>query len=216
MATTILLIRHGQTDWNASGRWQGHLDIPLNSRGIAQSEALGRRLSGRPVIALYSSDLQRAAMTAAILGRALDVIPIMDPTWRERHGGSFQGLTFAEVRETYPAEFEAMRISGAAPPGGESDATLFRRVLEGYDRLVRRHHDEMVAVVSHGGTLNALISSILGFPAGQRARITLRGNTGLSTVEADEHGVRLVGLNDISHLEPWSPFWSGAGAQPSP
>ena len=91
MNTTIILIRHGLTDWNEEGRWQGNEDIPLNTTGIAQAQALGRRLASWPIESLYSSDLRRAAQTAAILGEAVDLQPIHDPSWRERDVGAFQG-----------------------------------------------------------------------------------------------------------------------------
>src|SRR5210317_401562 len=108
MTTTIILIRHGLTDWNKEGRWQGNEDIPLNDTGIAQAEALGKRLANWPIEALYSSDLKRAAQTAAILGAAVDLQPIHDRCWRERDVGAFQGLTWEEIAIQYPNEFQEM------------------------------------------------------------------------------------------------------------
>ena len=85
--TTILLVRHGQTAWNANGRWQGHADVPLNETGRGQAEAIAQRLAGQmewEISALYASDLERAAKTAVIIGNAIGHTPIFDPIWRER------------------------------------------------------------------------------------------------------------------------------------
>lgn len=200
MKTTILFIRHGQTDWNVARRWQGHEDRPLNEAGLAQAQALARRLASWPIRAIYSSDLRRATATADVLGQALGLQPIYDPAWRERHVGDFQGLTDEEVRNHFAHIIE--REHGIMnPPNGEQYHLVRMRVAAAFQRLVERHENEMVAVVSHGGTLNAVISHILGIPENRYGRISLRGNTGLSIVEVSHLGPRLVLLNDTSHLE---------------
>lgn len=202
MNTTILLIRHGQTEWNANGRWQGHADIPLNDTGIAQAEALARRLATWPIQTLYSSDLKRAAKTAEILSSSLKLPPIIDPLWRERHVGAFEGLTGLEAREKFPDVWLDIDRSGVVdPPNGETTQALHERMARAYEQTVVRHSGEMVAVVSHGGTIHALAAHILGIPWHQESRVSFRGNTGLSIVEVNHRGPRLVLLNDTSHLE---------------
>jgi broad specificity phosphatase PhoE len=196
-----MLIRHGQTDWNAEHRWQGHSDVPLNQVGVTQATSLAKRLAGRPINAVYSSDLKRAAMTAEILGRSLNLEPILDAAWRERDVGAFAGLTNAQVQAAYPEEWEAMRQGRINPPGGEPYTQLSRRVTRAYERLLVEHYEGEVAVVSHGGALYTLISFILGFGADRIGRFSLNGNTGLSIIEVEEHGPRLTLLNDTCHLD---------------
>jgi len=198
-ATTVLLIRHGQTDWNAESRWQGHADIPLNATGKAQAHALAQRLAGWPVKALYSSDLKRAAMTADILADALNLKPVLDIVWRERDVGDFQGLTNAELKQSFADHWVGMRNGVFNPPNGEPFQQLQARVTKAFDELLARHAGEMAAVVTHGGALHTLISHILGI-SGSYGRFSLSGNTGLSIVEQGERGVRLVLLNDTCHL----------------
>ncbi len=203
MTTTIILIRHGLTDWNEEGRWQGHEDIPLNDTGIAQAQALGRRLANWPIHTLYSSDLKRAAKTAAILGEAMDLQPIHDPSWRERDVGAFQGLTWEEIAIQYPNEFPGMRAGIIDPPHGEDNKALYNRAVTAFSTLATRHAGQMVAAVSHGGFLHTMLLHILGLPVGEYGRLSLRGNTGISIVEISNGHSRLSRLNDTSHLESY-------------
>jgi len=200
MDTTILLIRHGQTDWNVARRWQGHLDIPLNKEGINQARALAQRLESRQVSAIYSSDLKRAAMTADILGHALNLEPIYTPVWRERHVGDFAGLTNAEIQGKLPEAWKEMQKGLLNPPGGEKYVDLYQRVVRGFKQILEGHKDETVAIVSHGGALMTLISHVLGLGVDQYGRFSLAGNTGLSIVQVNDHGPRLTLLNDTCHL----------------
>lgn len=201
LETKVLLIRHGETDWNHSGRWQGHTDIPLNDTGRAQARALAKRLSSWPIRAIYSSDLQRAAQTAEILGETLGLAPTLEPALRERNGGVFEGLTASQLQASHQQALLCMREKGAAPPGGESALEVANRITGAFDTILSQHQGELLAIVSHGGALISLISHILGFPAGERAHLTVAGNTGLSVVTVDEYGSRLTLLNDTSHLE---------------
>ncbi len=203
MNTTIILIRHGLTDWNEEGRWQGHLDIPLNTTGLAQAEALGRRLASWPIETLYSSDLQRAAKTAAVLGSAVGLEPIHDPIWRERDVGAFQGLTWQEIEMQYPVEYQDMRAGRIDPPNGEDNQALHARAVSAFSSLVTRHEGQMVAAVSHGGFLHTMLLHILGLPVGDYGRLSLRGNTGINIVEISSGQTRLSRLNDTAHLEQY-------------
>ncbi len=201
MTTTILLIRHGQTDWNAAGRWQGHRDVPLNEMGQAQAKALAQRLADWPIRAVYSSDLKRAAMTAVPIAAALNQEPIFDPLWRERDVGDFGGLTSDEARAAFPAVWAAMKNGVLNPPNGEGNLELRARAAAAYEKVWTQHEDEMVAVVSHGGTLANVISHVLEIPADSYGRFRLSGNAGLSIVSINEkYGHHLALLNDTSHL----------------
>lgn len=201
--TTVLLIRHGQTSWNAAGRWQGHTDVPLNEVGREQARLLANRLVEWPIAALYSSDLKRAAETAAIVGEALEMEPVQDQVWRERHVGAFQGLTGEEIAEKHPEVWATLqRGVFVVPPGGESLEALYERATEALERVLQRHQGEFVVVISHGGMMRTLIAHVLQLPPGRDPRISLRGNTGISIIEKEKKRPPiLVRLNDTGHLE---------------
>lgn len=197
----ILLIRHGQTDWNLDRRLQGHQDVPLNSAGLQQARQLARRLAADPIDAIYCSDLRRAAETAEILGQTHSLTPTSDKIWRERDVGQFQGLTVDEITARYPQAWDQLSDGIVNPPGGENSTALFARAEKAYLGLLGRHVEETVAVVSHGGTLSAVIAFVLGTGVGTLGRFSLRGNTGISVVEVGKRGPRLTLLNDTCHLE---------------
>ena len=200
--TTILLIRHGETDWNAAGRWQGHSDIPLNDNGRRQSQALAQRLAAWPIQALYTSDLKRAKETADIIAHSHEITPVLDAALRERYGGFFQGLTGEEIRSTYAAQWK-MLIEGHDLEGIESNTAAQERIWHAFEKITATHQGEMIAFVSHGATLGLLIAKALGFTLAQRPRFTMRQNTGLSIIELDDNGPLVTLLNDASHLNNW-------------
>lgn len=202
MTTTLLLIRHGVTDWNIAKKWQGYADIPLNETGQEQAVALSKRLAKWPIQAVISSDLQRCVQTAVPLAAAHNLPPIFDPIWRERDVGDFAGLTGKEVRARYPELWANAPTGMVDPPNGETFPDLRRRALAGYEKVLAHYEGQMVAVVSHGGTLHTLIREVIGLNGTQYGRFSLRGNTGLSIIEVTEHGPYLTRLNDTSHLEP--------------
>lgn len=200
--TTILLIRHGETDWNAEGRWQGHTDIPLNETGRRQARLLAQRLRDWPISAIYCSDLQRAYETAAIIAQQVGLECIVDDVWRERDNGQFAGLTSLDIRERHPEIWARMKQGFVEVPGGESTNALFRRVRSGFEKLVRQHSREIVAVVTHGGVLRAIVAHVLDLPLEEAVRVRVGRNTGLSIVTVHpERWPVLERLNDIAHLE---------------
>lgn len=200
MKTSLLVIRHGETDWNLSGRWQGHSDIPLNKNGLVQAQKLANRLSSWPIQAVYSSDLKRAAQTAAILAQEHGLEPTYDVAWRERNGGHFEGFTSAEFNQINSASIAQMSDKNWSPPGGETNVQVAQRVLDAYHRIITLHEGQMVAIISHGGAMITLLSSILGFPLGERAQLWVSSNTGINVIEVGERGAFLVRLNDDHHL----------------
>jgi broad specificity phosphatase PhoE len=149
MATRIILVRHGETDWNAERRWQGHSDRPLNEAGRRQAEELAARLDGAPIDAVYSSDLLRAHETARLLAepRGLEVVVV--PGLRERRFGSWEGLQDVEVERRFPG------VHG--PPDGETRQEMTRRVLESLETIAAANPGRTVLVVSHGGPIKALL-----------------------------------------------------------
>jgi broad specificity phosphatase PhoE len=199
--TTLLLIRHGQTDHNAAGRWQGHLDVPLNEKGQAQAQALAQRLADWPIEAVYSSDLQRAMQTAVAIATPHTLQPTFDPIWRERDVGAFQSLNSQEIQTKFPAVWADMLKTGVLnPPNGEHQTSLRERAERALAQVLSQHEGQMIAIVSHGALLNGLISNVLGIPRERFGRFRLNGNTGLSIVENNSRGPVLTLLNDTSHL----------------
>lgn len=152
--TLLFLARHGETDWNRDGRVQGHSDAPLNETGREQARQLARKLAGEPIAAVYSSDLQRARDTAAAVADAA-ALPVRTLTeLREKHFGTWEGLTDAEILERFPT---ARRGRWG---DGETREQLETRVLSALREIAGRHEGETVLVVSHGGPLRAVQRAI--------------------------------------------------------
>jgi broad specificity phosphatase PhoE len=144
--TRALLLRHGQSEWNAVGRWQGQADPPLSDLGRRQAWEAARAIG--VVDAIYASDLQRAAETAAIIAGEIGVGPvILDPDLRERDAGEYSGLTRAEIEERFPGYLDDHR----RPPGWEPDEHLLARALRALERMARDVPGADVLVVTHGG-----------------------------------------------------------------
>lgn len=155
--TRLCLVRHGETDWNAERRLQGHIDIPLNATGVAQAAAAANALPGATFSACYSSDLLRALHTAQAACRALGLEARTLPALRERHYGHFQGLTYHEAASRHAddyARFEARDPDFAFPGGGESLRGFAERIQACLTDIVARHPGETVLVVTHGGVLD--------------------------------------------------------------
>jgi broad specificity phosphatase PhoE len=160
--TTILLARHGETDWNREKRWQGLADPPLNERGREQARALAERLEPVPFTAIYASDLRRASETARLVaeGRGLGVTTM--PELREIDVGSWTGLTQAEVQERFPDAYAGLRArTGRGWEDGETFGELAQRVLNALRRIAREHHDP-VLVVTHSGPIRTVQAHALG------------------------------------------------------
>jgi broad specificity phosphatase PhoE len=197
----ILLIRHGETDWNAEGRWQGFASTELNSVGRAQAAALAAFLAQRPISAIYSSDLPRTWQTALPLARALGLQPQADPRWREINLGRFQGLTRAEMLEQYPDEMTARSADmwGYTYPEGESRRDLQNRAYAAWQSVLKNTLDgHEVAIVSHGGTIKTLLWKLFGEDdARLEAPIP---NTSITTLEAVDGAYLLRAVGEIPHL----------------
>lgn len=153
--TRLILIRHGETDWNVEGRWQGQADVPLNERGRRQAVALAEALRSVPIDALYSSDLARACLTAHEIGRVKGLPVRVDPRLREIHQGEWQGLLVREIEARYAGLFAERRRNplSVAPPGGETVAEAKRRVIQVLEEVAQEHPHETVLIVSHGFAL---------------------------------------------------------------
>jgi probable phosphoglycerate mutase len=200
--TTLILLRHGETEWNLSGRWQGQAaDTPLTELGRAQARIVAGRLRIYPIHAIYSSDLVRAFETAEIIGQALDVAPIAEPALRESDIGAWTGLTWDEIAARYPDEVAAMFAGQEVRRGGgESYGELQARLAAIAEGIAARHHGETVLLVSHGAALRSLVAHVLDASLAQMHRIAIGGNTALSVVQMRHGHLRLVSYNDTAHL----------------
>lgn len=165
-STILFAVRHGETEWNLAGKFQGHLDSPLTESGIQQAQALADDLAGRGIEALYSSDLGRAMQTAHIIGERLELPVHADECFRERRLGILQGMSKGEFREKYPNEWAAF-ASGEPDyevPGGESAKQLYTRCIERGIELAGRHVGQRILIVSHGGVLRSFFYHALCIP----------------------------------------------------
>jgi probable phosphoglycerate mutase len=199
--TRFIVVRHGETAWNAQGRIQGHLDSPLNEEGMAQALLLAERLAAEPFDHFYSSDLGRALQTAQPLADRTGKQPIAEGQLRERGLGVFQGLTAAQCQRAYPEDYR--RFHGRDPdhamPGGESIRELNRRVAALFEELANRHSGGCVVAVTHGGVLDALYRHVTRI-ALDRQRDFPVFNASVNRIRREDGGWVLESWGDISHL----------------
>ena len=202
MRTTLLLIRHGQTPWNALGKIQGCTDIALEPSGIYQAELLSKRLAGS-FTQLYTSPLKRAYETAKIIGRPNGLTPIPNDALKEINFGSWEGLNFKEVAKRFPNDYKLWRSDPVLGPMTDGEGSLKNCSARGKKimlELVHKHPGETIAVVSHGGFIKTSLLGLFDLPMTLYHQIAM-GNTCLTTIRFDED-LRpvLMGLNDTSHL----------------
>lgn len=163
----VILVRHGQTAWNAEGRAQGHLDVGLDDTGRSQAEAMAPVLAAQEPTLLVTSDLARARETAAFLEKHTGLTAVEDPRWREYDLGERAGLTLAEFGERIGVQFEGWWDVHAhvEVPGAESPAQLRDRVLPAFEWVLEELGEGQTAiVVTHGASLRVAIASVLGWP----------------------------------------------------
>jgi broad specificity phosphatase PhoE len=187
VATTILLARHGESDWNHSERWQGLADRPLTERGREQARTLADRLHDVQLDAIYSSDLQRARDTAQVVGldHGLDVTEV--PALREVDVGSWSGLTRTEAETRFPEGYARWLDGGEGWEDGETYEQLRDRVVMAIRRIATDHEGGRVLVVAHGGTIRAIHAAALGVDVTTFRRThRVEPNGGLSAVEVDD------------------------------
>jgi broad specificity phosphatase PhoE len=194
MPTRVLLVRHGQSEWNAAGRWQGQADPPLSDLGRRQARAAATALG--TVDAVFASDLQRAAETAAIIAAELGVGPVVvDPGLRERDAGEWSGLTRAEIERDWPGYLDPPADEHAGfgpsttakprrPPGWEPDDSVLSRATAALHRIHHAVGEGDVLAVTHGGLIYVLEGS-LGAPFAKLA------NGGGRWLQVDQTGLKL-------------------------
>jgi probable phosphoglycerate mutase len=203
MHTELILIRHGETAWNRERRMQGQTDTPLSEVGRAQAEAVGQRLAQHPFAAIYSSDLARAWDTAAAIARAHKNGHEIrrEPALRERTFGVFEGLTYDEMAQHFPAEHArfALRDPDYAVPGGESPRQFFERSLACLESIAAAHAGECVVVVTHGLVLDTLYRAAHGMPLDVKREAPLL-NASLNIFRRDTDAWVEIAWGDVAHL----------------
>jgi probable phosphoglycerate mutase len=189
--TTILLVRHGETDWNANRRIQGQTNSSLNERGRAQARALADELAGEPIAAVYSSDLDRARETAEIIAARLDLPVVVDPALRERNFGSWEGRTVDELEERWPGAWARWRNGNEGQGDVEDHLELAARVRDAIHRLAAAHPGERILVVAHGGAIRVILMDAAGlaYPEGRREQPSI-GNCDVSLLGVENGAVR--------------------------
>jgi 2,3-bisphosphoglycerate-dependent phosphoglycerate mutase len=181
--TTLLLARHGETDWNRARRWQGHADRPLTARGRAQAAELAERLADIALDAVYSSDLRRARETAEAVAQAQGVDLVQLAELREVSVGSWEGLTREEAEARFPNGFRRWLAGGTGWDDGETYAEMSKRVLVAVDRIASEAKGSRVLIVSHGGPIRAIHGAALGMEVEAYRRIRpVEPNARLSAV----------------------------------
>lgn len=172
--TRLVLVRHGETEYNREGRWQGsESDPPLTPRGHQQAASVAEALAGQNFDALYTSDLLRAIETSRVLAGELGLQPRVVEGLRELSHGAWEGKTLEEILETWPEEYADFQADPreVSRPGGESYGDLSERVWPLLERLADRHPGERVLVVTHGGPIRLVLSDLLGVPLTERDKL---------------------------------------------
>lgn len=200
------IVRHGQTEWNAQGRIQGHTDISLSDVGDQQAELVAKRLAGVSIDVAYCSDLRRSIDTAQkILGQRS--VPLRTTSsLREYDKGIFEGLTAKQSQERYPDLYAASLIKDLdfAPFGGESTRQVSTRITEFIASLREKHLDDNLLIVGHGGALRSAFVALMELPLEATWRFAL-DNCGLSVVDVYIDIAVLNLYNDTSHLNGLGP-----------
>jgi len=187
--TTLYLIRHGETEGGEVRRYKGSIDVPLSANGIDQMRRVSQRIAADTILkALYSSDLVRAKKSAEIIGEPHGLRAEVIPGLRERSFGIWEGMSFDEIREKHPLEFEAWAGNPLefSPMGGETTLEVSARCMEALNSLLNDHRGEPIAVVSHGGIIRIILCHMLGMPLGNIFRID-QDYGALNVIEISDH-----------------------------
>lgn len=198
----LILVRHGESEWNRIGRYQGQEDAPLSDLGLRQAEALAKRLASEQFDAIYASPLQRAKRTGQAIAQYHSGVPfIEEPALLEIHHGDWQGLYAADVRERYGEQLDEWRTfpTRAQMPNGESFSNILKRTLNFRERVQREYGDGTVVVSTHDVVIKILIADALGMHMDRINRLWIT-NASISVVEYSGDLPFLVSLSEACHL----------------
>jgi probable phosphoglycerate mutase len=204
--TEVVLIRHGETDWNRELRFQGHVDVALNAVGLEQARRLGARLAGEQAQALYTSDLQRAQQTAQPIEQHLGLARVADAQLREQCFGTVDGMRVDEIQREHPDAWAGwLRFDqDFCMPGGESMRQFHARVIDAIHRLAMDHRGQRVIVVTHGGVLDMVYRTARGLGLGGPRQSEIP-NAGLNRVAVDAERIEILSWADVQHLADLPP-----------
>ncbi|HEV7618750.1 MAG TPA: histidine phosphatase family protein [Burkholderiaceae bacterium] len=203
--TEILLIRHGETDWNVEKRLQGHVDIALNAEGKRQATALGRVLLDEPLDVIIASDLQRAVQTAQAIAASRGMAVHIEPALRERCYGALEGLRYSDINERYPDAYAAWcaRDIDARYPMGRNNAETLRefsqRAIGVIKRLATVHDNKKIAVVTHGGVLECVYRAASGVGLLPRRDFPIF-NASINRIMWNATAMQISRWGDVAHL----------------
>ena len=205
LTTHVIIIRHGQSQGNAEGRFGGHTDTPLSPRGRKQAQATARALASEKFDAIYSSDLPRAIETASPLAKLTGVSLETTDALRERSVGVMEGLTFEEAAEQHPEQYQALlrRDFEHVLLGGESYRQTLDRASRQLDEAIEQHKGGRIALFAHTGTICILILHLMGaLDAPDLKPVWIAtANCGIARFELRDDGfVRVLAINDTRHL----------------
>ncbi len=201
----IYLIRHGQTDANVSGIYQGNMDVPLNAKGVKQAELIAWRLRNMAIDNVYVSSLKRAMDTCSAILEYHDLTPVIEPDLQEISLGDWQGKSRADVKNEYADYIEERKAKDDAHttpfPGGESFANFEKRATNIFYDILERQNGNNIVIVTHGGIIKALVRHILDFDP-KKARDYDVYNTSITRLRYDKQKdrLKLITLNDVAHL----------------
>lgn len=197
----LVLVRHGETVWNAAGCFQGQTDVPLSMTGRRQAAAVVRALGTETVHAVYASDLQRTKETARMIAVPLNLTVQLEPRLREMAFGSWEGLTYAEIQHHDPETLASWQRDPlhVAPPGGETLLQVTDRVRTVLHDIGAVCREQTVVLVAHGGPIRILLCLALGLPPQAHWQFAIHPSS-LSELQVYDQGAILTRLNDIHHL----------------
>lgn len=203
MVTRIFLVRHGETDWNKLGKFQGSTDIELNEAGLKQAELVATRLEDKFDV-IYSSPLIRAFKTAETIGKLKDIKPIICPGITEINFGEWEGLTVKEIEKNFPKEYSFWRqdtVEGPICGGEKSIKAACERAKTAVMDIVNSNIGKSIAIVAHGGIIKAALMGIFNWDISMYHKIFL-GNTSISEIYfTNELNPVIVTINDTNHLK---------------
>lgn len=200
----LILVRHGETQWNKLGKFLGQLDIGLNSRGLAQALETAREVSDWRPTAIYSSPLQRTMQVAQAISSLVELPTVAVDGVKELDLGEVEGVTGEEMLSSWPKVYAAWREdpSSVVMPNGESIAQLQKRAWLAIVELMEKHsEDDTLVVVSHNFAIRTIVAKLLGMPLSNFHRMVL-SLASICVIESDQRGQRLVSYNSTCHLSP--------------
>ena len=200
----FFVVRHGETDWNKLGRFQGHTDISLNDRGLSQARETAVASEDWDYTAIYSSPLVRTVQVAEEIAKVTPMLVSQEPGLKELSLGDLEGVTGEEMRNDWPALFAAWRTDPEkmSMPNGESLGELRDRTWQVILDIEQKHSsDDSIVVISHNFAIRSIVNELLGMPLAYFHRMSLN-LASVCTFDSDERGRRLTGYNSTSHLSP--------------